>query len=441
MTQWLIRTTANQLAGPYSQEQVRQIVLSGQLIELDEICQENGYWLYLHEREEVLKQLGVVLPELSGVDSEGEEGEVPLEVETQTFFLDDEPHQAAAKPAASATPIAAEGETAGPETTAESTKTAHAHEFAEAGPTVTLMQDDLELVPLGVAEPSPSHQQPPHESPADGLARSQAADPAALRQDISKKTPSHPSPVVDFSREFEPSGLKTWSTFSAENELKPGAATAATAAPQTKAKTKSTAKQDGKKDDRKDNNDQSQKSLSPQAAAAAAPGSTRPSSVTQLPSEMEATRAIGSMEVFLQGGSDGMSPEKERAAQKEAQSKEITAEIVPAAETDADASSPSVLDTQATAGSTDELQDPAGEELEALAIPARAAKAGSAPSASHLAATGRRQARSQNRKPSKKTLKIKEDRHEHAANFWGWALFLLALAGLLVGCGLFGLFR
>ena len=64
--QWLVRTALNLIAGPYSREQVRQMILSGQLRAQDEICRSNHYWIQLHEREEVSAELGAdVLAHLS----------------------------------------------------------------------------------------------------------------------------------------------------------------------------------------------------------------------------------------------------------------------------------------------------------------------------------------------------------------------------------------
>jgi hypothetical protein len=62
MAQWLIRTAENVIAGPYEREQVCQLIRDGELNYQDEVCQSNGYWIYLHERDEVLRQLGVEVP-------------------------------------------------------------------------------------------------------------------------------------------------------------------------------------------------------------------------------------------------------------------------------------------------------------------------------------------------------------------------------------------
>jgi hypothetical protein len=58
MDQWLVRTAENVIAGPYTLEQVRGLIKDGQLSLQDEVCQANGYWIFLHETEEVAKQIG-----------------------------------------------------------------------------------------------------------------------------------------------------------------------------------------------------------------------------------------------------------------------------------------------------------------------------------------------------------------------------------------------
>jgi len=84
MDQWLIRTAQNWIAGPYTKDQVRKMVLEGQLTLQDEVCSGNGYWVYLHERDEVLKQLGVEVPKSPG------HAEEITETQTQTG---DEDHE------------------------------------------------------------------------------------------------------------------------------------------------------------------------------------------------------------------------------------------------------------------------------------------------------------------------------------------------------------
>ncbi|MBY0470591.1 hypothetical protein K2X30_05430 [bacterium] len=84
---WLIRTNRNVIAGPYSQEQVQELVTQRQLTLQDEICPANGYWMYLHEREEVQKVLGVAVPRLMN-SSEEEITETETQTETQTEIIE-----------------------------------------------------------------------------------------------------------------------------------------------------------------------------------------------------------------------------------------------------------------------------------------------------------------------------------------------------------------
>ena len=62
MSQWLVRTAQNWIAGPYSKDQVCQMILSGQISLQDEVCLENSYWIYVHERGEIQEQLGIQPP-------------------------------------------------------------------------------------------------------------------------------------------------------------------------------------------------------------------------------------------------------------------------------------------------------------------------------------------------------------------------------------------
>jgi hypothetical protein len=70
MDQWLIRTVENAISGPYTKEQVCQLILDGELGVQDEVCQANGYWIFLHEREEVMRQLGVEVSLKASSDEE-----------------------------------------------------------------------------------------------------------------------------------------------------------------------------------------------------------------------------------------------------------------------------------------------------------------------------------------------------------------------------------
>lgn len=59
--QWLVRRAGNPIliGGPYLTDQVREMLTSGSLDSDDELCVENSYWFTVHEKEEVLRLLGV----------------------------------------------------------------------------------------------------------------------------------------------------------------------------------------------------------------------------------------------------------------------------------------------------------------------------------------------------------------------------------------------
>lgn len=64
--QWMVRTAQNEVRGPYTREAVVQQIQRGELGPDDEVCQANHYWIYLDEREEVQKQLGIEAPRRDG---------------------------------------------------------------------------------------------------------------------------------------------------------------------------------------------------------------------------------------------------------------------------------------------------------------------------------------------------------------------------------------
>lgn len=59
---WLVRTSENWIAGPFTEDKLRQLIQAGELQPQDEICLGGGYWFYLHEEQEVRQRLGVELP-------------------------------------------------------------------------------------------------------------------------------------------------------------------------------------------------------------------------------------------------------------------------------------------------------------------------------------------------------------------------------------------
>jgi hypothetical protein len=58
----MVRTTSNVIAGPYSKDQVIQLIRDGKLTHEDEVCRANHYWIFLHESDEVSRQLGIEMP-------------------------------------------------------------------------------------------------------------------------------------------------------------------------------------------------------------------------------------------------------------------------------------------------------------------------------------------------------------------------------------------
>jgi hypothetical protein len=63
--QWLIRTSQNVILGPYSKNEICEMIGEGSLGVQDEVCQANQFWFYLHERDEVQRQLGMDVPNAS----------------------------------------------------------------------------------------------------------------------------------------------------------------------------------------------------------------------------------------------------------------------------------------------------------------------------------------------------------------------------------------
>lgn len=59
---WMVRTRKNEILGPFTKETLISQIRNHQVSLEDEICQANHYWIYLDERDEVLKQLGIESP-------------------------------------------------------------------------------------------------------------------------------------------------------------------------------------------------------------------------------------------------------------------------------------------------------------------------------------------------------------------------------------------
>lgn len=83
---FLVRTKDNRITGPFSKEIVVERVRAGKLNEMDEVCPATGYWIFLHEREESMKMLGVSLPRSE--DFHDESTETDTETATATAPLD-----------------------------------------------------------------------------------------------------------------------------------------------------------------------------------------------------------------------------------------------------------------------------------------------------------------------------------------------------------------
>jgi hypothetical protein len=59
---WLVRSESNQLLGPFVRTQLKEQIESGLYSPEVEICRANGYWISLHEDQELVSQLGIRHP-------------------------------------------------------------------------------------------------------------------------------------------------------------------------------------------------------------------------------------------------------------------------------------------------------------------------------------------------------------------------------------------
>lgn len=84
---WMVRTSQNEIVGPFSRSQLQGMVKEGALSPQDEIARGNHYWMYLHERQEVLEHLGVEPP----VVINRKRGEEDTQTDTETETLVSEP--------------------------------------------------------------------------------------------------------------------------------------------------------------------------------------------------------------------------------------------------------------------------------------------------------------------------------------------------------------
>lgn len=62
MNEWMVRTSNLQVLGPFSKDEVIEMIQSGEVLHQDEVCRGNSYWFFVHEQDELQKQLGIQLP-------------------------------------------------------------------------------------------------------------------------------------------------------------------------------------------------------------------------------------------------------------------------------------------------------------------------------------------------------------------------------------------
>jgi len=84
MSLYLIRTQENKILGPYEASEVTHRISAGEFDPNDEVCRSNHYWIYLHEREELQKLLGVEAPLKKRKSSDDEDTETQTESITKT---------------------------------------------------------------------------------------------------------------------------------------------------------------------------------------------------------------------------------------------------------------------------------------------------------------------------------------------------------------------
>lgn len=80
---YLIRTKENRISGPFTKEVILERMKSGELREMDEVCPADGYWIYLHERDESMKMLGVALARSEKFHEEATETDTETVTATQ----------------------------------------------------------------------------------------------------------------------------------------------------------------------------------------------------------------------------------------------------------------------------------------------------------------------------------------------------------------------
>jgi hypothetical protein len=106
MSRWLVRTSQNEIHGPFEQGQLVESIQSGRWELRDEACRENHYWFAFHEAAELQSQLGIGWPGLSDPSSDPEEETDEItEIETETKILKDTVAAAARAPVQNSEPL------------------------------------------------------------------------------------------------------------------------------------------------------------------------------------------------------------------------------------------------------------------------------------------------------------------------------------------------
>ena len=54
---WIIRTRSLQILGPVSKEKIIELIDGGTLSDEDELCQGNGYWFFVSEKDLIEKYI------------------------------------------------------------------------------------------------------------------------------------------------------------------------------------------------------------------------------------------------------------------------------------------------------------------------------------------------------------------------------------------------
>lgn len=79
---WLVRTSQNEILGPFSQAELLKQIEQGEFALEDEVCRADGYWFYLHEGEETQSQLGIAPPR----PKRGDEEITQTDTDTETLM-------------------------------------------------------------------------------------------------------------------------------------------------------------------------------------------------------------------------------------------------------------------------------------------------------------------------------------------------------------------